>query len=115
MSLFQRISCVPVTYVSDPFSATMRPYLLHRSKDFCMFISAATVRMQVHAIESSEVPAGPVAILECRRELPRQNGAADPIANRREITPGDDDINQPMLPAPFKSASPYPSRRKLFT
>jgi hypothetical protein len=44
----------------------------------CHFISAATVRMQAHAIGSSEVPAGPVAVLEHRRGLPRQNGAAEP-------------------------------------
>ena len=38
-------------------------------------ISAATVLTQAHAIGSSEVIAGPVAVLECRRGLRRQNGA----------------------------------------
>src|SRR5436190_1561540 len=37
MSLFQRVSKVPVIYMSEPLSATMRPYFCMARKIFCAF------------------------------------------------------------------------------
>ena len=37
MSLFQRVSNVPVMYISLPLSATMSPYFCIARKIFCMF------------------------------------------------------------------------------
>ena len=44
MSLFQRVSKVPVMYMSEPLSATMRPYRCIARKIFCTLASPCAAR-----------------------------------------------------------------------
>ncbi len=58
MSLFQRMSCVPVTYMSEPLSATMRPYLCIARKSFCILGSLVLCVTSTLAFKRKRAPIG---------------------------------------------------------
>src|SRR5437667_336797 len=60
MSLFQRVSKVPVTNMSEPLSATMRPYVFMARKTFCT--SGVKPEMSLAARRRRVAPLDPVRL-----------------------------------------------------
>jgi hypothetical protein len=64
-SLFQRVSHVPLTYRSDPLSATIRPYRCIARKIFCT--SGGNVERLRLALSRSRAPMGSAPAVEPAR------------------------------------------------